>query len=127
MLKWALIVALVALAAPAQAQQQVTTLPLSVTTTVTASTIGITNTFQNVFTATTVGKRSGCLLQKTSGNNDMFVFFGQIQNATTPTSILLRSPSVLRFPCVDFGGGVAPQDGISITGTAGEGFNGFQQ
>lgn len=127
MLKWALILALGALAVPAHAQQQVTTLPLGVTSIVTASTIGVTNQFQNVFTSTILTKRSGCLIQKTSGNGDMFVFFGPIQSATTPTSLILRTPTLLRFACADFAGGVAPQDGISITGPAGEGFMAIQQ
>lgn len=131
-LKLALILSLLALPALAQ-QNTVTTYPAPVTVQATGTSITATNTFQSVFSALgnqfggSSAIRKGCFVQMTRGNGSMFVFFGPVANATTPTAVLLNSPSNIKLNCADISPVAIPQDQISITGTAGDGFMAIQE
>lgn len=90
--------------------------PQGATTTVTAGTIAVTNTFQAALAASTT--RKGCLLQN-KGSNVMYVYFGVIGSATTPLGIELSNRSSIT--CGTYGNIVAT-DAVNVTGTAGDQF-----
>ncbi len=73
----------------AYAQSPVITQPKGVTSYNGSGNIVSTNTFQNVFLASS--GRFGCLIQNKSGSNNMFIYFGPIANATTPNSLLVAA------------------------------------
>jgi hypothetical protein len=113
----AIIIALV-VAGPAWAQQPVVTMPLTTTVSQGSGSILATNTFQQIFPASTTQQgRVGCVVQNV-GTNSMFVFFGVITGATTPKSV--RLPSNATVNCHQ--GGLTIRDAVNITGTAGEQF-----
>jgi hypothetical protein len=104
----------------------VTTYPYMGATTYNASsTVAVSNTFQSVFPTliSTNQHRVSCILQNNSAANSMFVFFGPIASATLTNSIKL-SPGT-SVSCV--AGGMALQDQVSVTGTAGDAFYAAQQ
>lgn len=88
-----------------------------VRTTITNSTITVTNTFQNVDALNTI--RQGCTIQN-QGTHTMYVFFGPIASATTAGSIQVGSGSAIY--CNLTGNGKVLQDEINITGTSGDAF-----
>lgn len=106
------------------AQSPVITQPYQTTSTNASTTIASSNVFQAVFTAPTQTNRgrAGCLIQN-NGAAAMFVFFGTLASATTPTSIQLTTRETVSCNL----GGTALQDAISITGTAGQQFFAIQQ
>lgn len=110
------------------AQAPVLTQPQPVTTTDASSTIAATNTFQQVFAASTLSvgspRRSGCLIINNSTNRQ-WVFFGAIASADKAKSVPLEPASATNA----LGGsvscqsaGIVLQDQVSITGTMGDTF-----
>lgn len=84
-----------------------------------SGTIATTGTFQSVI-ATAIGSgrsRQGCLVQNI-GSNTMFVFFGPIASATTPTGFQLTSGSSINCTV----GVSIASDQVSIAGTSGDRF-----
>jgi len=119
----------------ALAQQPVVTMPMAVTSTNASGTITVTNTFQQIWPATSgstgggAGVRRGCIVVNT-GTHVQYVFFGS-GTATTATSIPLNPASVAGqlggyVTCGSVGGTVA-QDQVQITGTAGDTFTAMQE
>lgn len=107
----------------ALAQSPVQTQPYPVTVSGRANgTITVTSTFQAIFAASP-SRRAGCFVQNLD-TSDMFVYFGTITNASTPTSVKLGAG--VAVSCATEAGGVL-QDAISITGTAGQRYMGQQQ
>lgn len=112
------------LASAALAQSPVQTQPLNVTTQNGSGSITATNTFQSVFAAIsgTQARRTSCTVQN-NGTNKMFVFFGTLATATTPTSVQLGPAQSVNCTA----GGVVLKDQVSITGTTGDQFFAAQQ
>jgi len=112
-------------ASPSWAQQVIQTQPLGNTSTNASSTITVTNTFQSIFAQSTSDRgRTGCTIQNNSvGGNNMFVFFGAIASATSPTSVQLTPGQSVNCEV----GGIVLKDQVSITGTAGDQFFAAQQ
>lgn len=102
----------------AAAQSPVITQPYPVTTLNSSSTVAVTNTFQSIWAAAVAPRRRAACLVQNTGTNAMYVFFGPVADATTPTSIKLTAG---QFATCNVGG-AALQDQVSITGTAGETF-----
>lgn len=125
MIKKLLLAAAVLIALPfgaVEAQQPgiVTTQPLGVSPTQNSSAaISVTNTFQTIWTQSTNSRgRLGCTIQNKSASNTMYVFFGAVASATTPTALNLAPGATIY--CQN--GGLVQQDTVSITGTAGDRF-----
>lgn len=113
---------LIAGASLALAQSPVTTQPYGATVLNSSSSIASTNTFQSLWSASTVSTgRVDCLIQN-KGSNSMYVYFGAIANATTPNSYILGANT--SFRCGN--NGTILKDQISITGTSGEQFFAIQ-
>lgn len=114
---------LAAMAGYSYAQQPVAIQPLQVTTQNGSTTITTTNTFQSIFAASTATRgRAACTVQN-NGTHNMFVFFGDIASALTPTAVQLTPAQSVN--CAS--GPVVLKDQVSITGTAGEQFYAGQQ
>lgn len=114
--------ALVALAliasASAQSPNPVTTQPYPVTTQNSSGIIASTGTFQSIWAAVSAPRRrAACFVQNNSAS-PMYVYFGAVADATTPTSVKLTAGQFVTCNI----GGTAQQDQVSITGTAGETF-----
>lgn len=112
------------------AQTPVVTQPYPVNNFNGSGSITTLNTFQQIFAQSvsasglgSQGSRSGCLIQN-NGTHTMYIFYGPIANATTPTSLTLAASA--KADCNN-GGGLAYQDQISITGTANDQFFATQQ
>ena len=92
-----------------------------VNSTVVATTISVTNTFQSIQAAQAVSgaaPRRGCTIQN-NGTHVMYVFFGPIASATTSNTFQVAAGQSINcgaFP------GIVLQDQISITGTSGDAF-----
>ena len=113
----------IALAASVWAQQPVLTQPYPTTSTNASGTVATTNTFQAVFAAPTTSRgRAGCLIQNLSSAS-IFVFFGTLASATTPTSVQLGQRETVSCNL----GGTTLQDAISVTGAANIQFFAIQQ
>lgn len=126
------LVALLLLTVGAEAQQAVTTSPVQVYSGDASSTIGVTDTFQTVWSAITTGSsRRGCLLLNNSTHRQ-WVFFGA--DSSTPTkakAIPLEAATAANaqggyVSCATSAGGVL-NDHVWITGTAGDTFVAKQQ
>lgn len=115
------------LVTPALAQSPVITQPFAVATTNNSSTITSTGTFQSIWTALSTSpntaRRSACTVQNLSTTNTMYVYFGTIASATTPTSVTV-APGNAVYCNVS---GNSLQDQVSITGTTGDPFYAAQQ
>jgi hypothetical protein len=108
----------------AQAQTPVVTQPYGANSNNQSSTITVTNTFQQVFPASTGNTgRSSCTIQNNSASNNMFVYFGPIANATTGASVTIVPGQAVY--CSN--GTVVLKDQVSITGTSGDAFFAAQQ
>lgn len=122
----------------ALAQQPVLTYPVpaGVVTNLSGK-IATTNKFQSIAVANPPGTtstagvrnnqhgRQGCLIQNlTEGTNKMWVFFGPIASALTPSSIQLSAGQSVS--CTNSSGGIIT-DQISIAGTAPDFFSAFVQ
>lgn len=94
-----------------EAQQAVVTSPIARSVLNASGTIGVTNTFQSLWTQNSV--RVGCTVQN-NDSNAMWVYFGPIANATKANSVLLDPGQVLN--CSN--SGVSATDQVSITGTS---------
>lgn len=111
----------------ARAQSPVFTYPIGQTITNASGSISLTSQFQNVFNSNT-GRKS-CVIQNT-GVHVMYVFFGAIAGATTPTSYPLFPATAAGYPggyvtCNN--GGVVVTDQVSITGTTSDTFTATAQ
>lgn len=106
----------------AQAQSPVITKPYGVTNHNDSSTITATNTFQSIWAAASSNTgRVDCIIQN-NGAANMFIFFGPIASAATPSSLTLVPAGI--FKCAN--SGVITKDQISITGTADQEFFAIQ-
>lgn len=122
--------------APAWAQNQPQSV-LPVATVDGSGTIAASGVFQQVFAAASQSSafpslkvRSGCLVVNTSASV-MYVFFGPIANATTPTGIPLNPATSAGLrggsaTCVEGTVGVV-QEQVSVSGTAGSTFTAKQE
>lgn len=119
-----LIVALIIGASfPAYAQSPVITQPYAVNSQNFSSTITSTNVFQSIWAANTNTRgRAGCTVQN-NGASTMYVFFGPIASATTPSSVQLSTGQAVMCNV----SGITLQDQVSITGTSGQAFFAGQQ
>ncbi len=107
---------------PALAQTPVITQPYGANNHNDSSTITATNTFQSIWAASTQSTgRTDCVIQN-NGAANMFIFFGPIANATTPSSLTLVPAGI--FKCAN--SGVVIKDQISITGTISQEFFAIQ-
>lgn len=107
----------------AYAQTPVTTQPYGATSFNASGTISSTNAFQSIWSASNSNTgRVGCMVQN-KGTNNMFVFFGPIANATTPSSVTLAAGASVQ--CNN--NSIVLKDQVSITGTSGDKFFAAQQ
>lgn len=112
---------LLALSAPAFAQQNVFTLPYPAPSNgSTAGVIVSTNTFQQAIPA--FPTRRGCTIQN-NGTNNMRVFIGAIGSASTTNSFILAAGQSLNCNS----GPIILNDAVNITGTSGDAFVWSQQ
>ena len=109
----------------AVAQQVVQTQPLATNSINASGSISSTNAFQSIFTASTLDRgRTSCTVQNNSiAGNNMFVFFGPLATATSPTSVQLTPGQAVNCTV----GGIVLKDQVSITGTTGDQFFAAQQ
>lgn len=108
----------------AYAQSPVVTRPQGVTTGDYSGSIASTNTFQEVFPASTATTgRLDCIIQNNSASAKMYIHFGSNPSAITPDSLNLAAGAIFR--CAN--GGTVIKDRISITGTSGDLFFATQQ
>lgn len=113
---------LIASVSMALAQSPVVTKPYGATINNSSGSISVTNTFQSIWIASTANTgRVDCLIQN-KGSNSMYLYFGNIVNATTPNSLTLGSGT--SFRCGN--NGTILKDQISITGTSGDTFFAIQ-
>ena len=84
-----------------------------------SSTIAVTNTFQSIWASNS--NRNDCVIQN-NGAGSMYIYFGPIANATTPSSLTLVAGGI--FKCAN--SGIVQSDQISITGTAAQEFFAIQ-
>ena len=124
-MKRLLILVSLLMATPAWAQSPVFTLPYDVNSVNASSTVTSTNTFQSIFAAVAIPqRRASCTIQNNSvAGRTMFVFFGPIASATTPSAVQLSAGQSVT--CSVNGSGL--QDQVSITGTSGDQFFAAQQ
>lgn len=119
---WSFVLLICLLPAVGRAQQQpVSTFPGQATTAQgnSSSTIGVTNTFQKIWSATSLPNlRKGCTIQN-NGSHNMYVSEGLGVSASTLTNAAIVSAGGL-YHCGD--GGVVLVGEIDITGTAGDAF-----
>lgn len=106
----------------ARAQSPVFTVPNPMAVGNGSGSIAVTNVFQPIFQG--APGRRGCAIQNT-GTHTMFVYFGQLANATTTNSFPLAGATAAGQPggwitCA--AGGLVSPDPVSITGTAGDSF-----
>lgn len=108
----------------AHAQTPMITKPYALTTTDNqSSTIAVTNTFQQIFAASTANTgRSGCTIQNT-GTNAMYVFFGATADATIGKSVKLVAGQATTCDNND----TVLKTAVQITGTATETYYASQQ
>lgn len=107
----------------ALAQSPVITQPYRVNSSNNSGTISVTNTFQSIWAKNTSTRgRAGCVIQN-NGSNTMWVYFGDIANATKATSVVLAAGQ--NVSCIS--GGIVLEDQVSITGTSGDTFFAAQQ
>lgn len=103
------------------AQANVTTLPAPTTTTGNnaSSTITVTNTFQQVFAATTPSApRRGCTIQN-NGTHNMYVEEGVATGSATTGNSAIVTPGSPWYCGVN---GLALYGAVQITGTSGDAF-----
>lgn len=93
--------------------------PIGVTNTQTNATIGTTNAWQAVLTASAT--RKGCLLQNQSVNNVMYIFFGASPPSNGVVSAGFQLNPGLSLSCATLSGAVGT-DGLYITGTSGDSY-----
>lgn len=106
-----------------QAQAPVYTEPYRVTTTNASGAIVGTNSFKQIWPQSTNNRgRAGCTIQNV-GTNPMYVYFGTLASATTPTSVRLLANQFVS--CNQ--SGITLQDEVSIAGTSGEFYYAAQQ
>lgn len=87
-----------------------------------SGTITATNTFQSVQAQNS--NRLGCTIQNLSASDKMWVYFGPVASALTPTSLQLAAGASVNCAQVP---GALITDQVSVTGTAGDLFYaGFQ-
>ncbi len=124
MKKILILLALLLLPQFAEAQTTVVTKPLQLTAVDNqSSTIAVTNTFQQVFAASTsISGRVACTIQNT-GTNPMYVFFGTTAAATIAKSVKLISGQAVTC---DYNNTVLKL-AVQITGTATEAYYASQQ
>lgn len=115
--------ALLAFALPAFGQQ-VVTYPSGSFSTNSSGAIASSSAFQSVFAAAQDinSGRHGCVIQNNS-THTMYVYFGPITSATTPTSLQITAGQTAS--CTQ--GGVVSRDQVSIAGTSGDIFYANQQ
>lgn len=114
---------LVGVSLPTFAQTPVVTYPYGVTSYNASEKITVTNTFQSVFTASGINTgRNACMIQN-NGTHNMYVYFGSIANAITPSSVTLAAGASIQCNAGD----VVLKDQVSITGTSGDAFFAAQQ
>lgn len=123
------ILGLLVLTQLAQAQTPMITVPKPVTAVDNqSSTIAVTNTFQQVFAASTatVG-RVACVIQNT-GTNPMYVFFGATQSSVLADATIARSVKLIAGQaCSCDTNDVVIKNAVWITGTATETYYAAQQ
>jgi hypothetical protein len=85
-----------------------------------SSSVAVSNTFQSIFAANV--NRKGCTVQNL-GTSSMFVFFGPLVLATTPTSFQLTPGNTIY--CAAQPNSVVT-DQVNITGTSGALFSAVQ-
>lgn len=112
------------LSTAAYSQSQVVTIPKPLTAVDNqSSTIAVTNTFQQIFAASTATSgRSTCTIQNT-GTNPMYVFFGTTAAATIAKSVKLIAGQA----CSCDATGTVIKTAVQITGTATETYYASQQ
>lgn len=106
------------------AQEKVFTLPSPLTAVDNeSSSIAVTNTFQQVFPASTATNgRTGCTIQNT-GTNPMYVFFGTTAAATIAKSVKI----IVGQPVTCDNNNTVLKTAVQITGTATETYYASQQ
>lgn len=88
-----------------------------------SGTIAVTNTFQQIFPASTVSTgRVSCAIQNT-GTNAMYIFFGEASNATVAKSVKLLAGQSCNYDS----NGTVIRTAVQITGTATETYYASQQ
>lgn len=123
-MKRILIALLLCVSTNAYAQTPVVTQPYTASISAASKTIGSTNVFQSILSASTqTTGRVDCIVQNKAASNSMSLFFGPIANATTPNSLSLAAGAIFR--CAN--SGVVIKDQISITGTSGDAFFALQE
>lgn len=107
----------------AYSQTPVVTQPYGVTSFNSSGSISVTNTFQSVFAASGINTgRNACMIQN-NGTHNMYVYFGPIANAITPSSVTLAAGASIQCNAGD----VVLKDQVSVTGTSGDKFFAAQQ
>jgi len=119
-----IILGLLLLTQYAQAQTTVVTKPLQIVNVDNqSSTVAVTNTFQQVFPASTsVSGRTACTIQNT-GTNPMYVFFGATADATIAKSVKI----IAGQPVTCDSNNTVLKTAVQITGTATETYYASQQ
>lgn len=107
------------------AQEKVFTLPSPLTAVDNeSSSIAVTNTFQQVFPASTATNgRTGCTIQNTGTTNPMYVFFGTTAAATIAKSVKI----IVGQPVTCDNNNTVLKTAVQITGTATETYYASQQ
>jgi hypothetical protein len=88
----------------------------SVTTTVTNSTISVTNTFQQALAASS--SRKSCLIQNT-GTHVEFFYFGTIGSATISNAFQVNPGQTISCATPN---GLVLTDAVNVAGTSGDGY-----
>lgn len=125
----AIILGLLFLISPAQAQEKVFTIPTPLTALDNESgNIAVTNNFQSVFPASTsITGRTACTIQNT-GTNPMYVYFGKTQTSVLAEATITNSVKIIAGqPVTCDSNNTVIKTPVWITGNATETYYASQQ